>query len=44
MAPGLVWAVEVAAGVVVAASFAYALVRLRRGRTPVPAQGPLASD
>ena len=32
MAPGVVWTVEVAAGVIVAALFAYALTRLRRGR------------
>jgi uncharacterized membrane protein (UPF0136 family) len=44
MEPGVVWAVEVASGVVVATLFAYALTRLRRVRAPVPAQEPLSSD
>ena len=38
MAPTVVWTVEVASGIVVAAAFAYALVRLRRARVLVPAQ------
>lgn len=38
MAPTVVWTVEVASGIVVAALFAHPLVRLRRARAPVPAQ------
>jgi hypothetical protein len=44
MAPAAVWTVEVVAGLVVAALFAYALTRLRRVRAPGPAQEPLSSD
>ncbi len=38
MAPTVVWAVEVASGIVVATVFASVLVRLRRARVPVPAR------
>jgi Family of unknown function (DUF6518) len=38
MPPTVVWTVEVASGIVVAAAFTYALVRWRRARAPVPAQ------
>jgi hypothetical protein len=36
MTPTVVWTVEAASGIVVAALFAYALVRLRRARASVP--------
>ena len=42
MTPTVVWTVEAASGIVVAALFAYAHVRLRRGRAPVPAPDPRA--